>query len=246
MQKLFKIPDLETKIMRMLASGYYFITSSKDNPATDRPVLETVFEALKGGAGIVQYREKVLPYNDRLLIAKGIKSLKSLYNFTFIINDDPVLARAVDADGVHIGQKDLKKFSYHQARALLGHDKIIGLSTSTMEQAEKAVSDGADYVSIGPIYKTSTKLDGDDPCGLDLVEKVRKRMEAEPGSPAKLKRIPIVAIGGINLSNYMDVIRAGADTVCMIQPVLQHDNISGIIDSIRNRINHTNERMGRY
>jgi thiamine-phosphate pyrophosphorylase len=236
-EKLLKTSDLESQIMRMLTSGYYFITSSSDNPVTDRPVLDTVIDALNGGASIVQYREKSFLNPDKRPTAAKIKALQSFYDFTFIINDDPVLAREVDADGVHLGQKDLSKFSYLQVRALLGSQKIIGISASTMEQAENALKMGADYISLGPVYKTSTKLDGDAPCGLDLIEKVRKRMDS-----GQLRKTPIVTIGGINMSNYKDIIRAGADMVCMIHPVLQHNNVADIINSIRDNISHAHKK----
>ncbi|MBU0536080.1 MAG: thiamine phosphate synthase [Nanoarchaeota archaeon] len=231
--------DLETAIMRIQTAGYYFITSSSDNDVSKKPVIETVLSALEGGAKVVQYREKMLPYAQRLPVAIKIKSLQSLYDFLFIINDDPILARDVGADGLHLGQKDLNKTSYAQARAIIGPEKVIGISASTMEQVQMAVSHGADYVSLGPIYKTTTKLDGDPPCGLGLIEKTRRMMEE-----GKLRRVPISVIGGLNMSNYNDAIKAGADLVCMIHPVLQHNNISSAVDSIRNKVQHTIRRYG--
>ena len=205
--------------------GYYFITSSSDNPVTARPVLETVLEALRGGARIIQYREKRLPYREMLPIALGIRALTRKYNAMFIVNDHLDLAIAADADGVHVGQSDI---SYWMARAMLGPNKIIGVSASDLRQADYAIRSGADYISLSPILPTSTKIDGNrKPCGLETLEIMRSRMDF-----GDIPRVPIVAIGGIDRQNYKEVIRVGADWVCSIHDVLGHNNIAAKTQSL--------------
>lgn len=225
-------------LLQLDKSGYYFITSSSDNPVTDVDVVETVEMALKQGAKIIQYREKVLSYQEMLPVTLKIRWITRKHCAIFLVNDHIDLAIAVKADGVHLGKKDT---SYHEARRMLGNGRIIGISCSTVEQAEKMALAGADYVSMGPVFKTSTKTDADPPCGVGAVERLRRMIEK-----GTLPRIPIAAIGGIDKSNYKDIIKAGADWVCSIHPVLSRKNISSRIESFISGVERAGERRDSF
>ncbi len=138
-------------------------------------------------------------------MAEKLCALCHKYEALFLINDLPELARQVNADGVHLGQDDMPAV---QARQILGRDKIIGISTHSVEEALKAEAQGADYIAIGSIFKTSTK-DDTILVGLNTLRKVRKAV-----------RIPLVAIGGITPEGAFDAIEAGADSIAVISGVM--------------------------
>lgn len=151
--------------------------------------------ALGGGVDIVQLREKEL---DRQTVERSARTFRRLcdtYSALFIVNDDPYLARACDADGVHVGQDDI---AAEEARAILGPDAIIGLSTHSEEQLAASAGEPVDYVSVGPIWETPTK-EGRPGVGLGLVS------HAATDAPH-----PFFAIGGIDPSNAEQVVGAGA------------------------------------
>lgn len=156
--------------------------------------------ALQGGAGIIQLREKQL--NDRELVACGrrIREWTREAGALFIMNDRPDLAVLTEADGVHVGQEEL---SVKDARRIVGPDKLVGVSTHTIEQARQAVLDGADYIGVGPVYPTSTKQFSNF-AGLDFVRQVAAEIS-----------LPAYAIGGINLENLAEVLKAGARRVAI-------------------------------
>jgi thiamine-phosphate pyrophosphorylase len=133
--------------------------------------------------------------------AKKIIEYKKEKSFVFIINDYPGLAVEVGADGVHIGQD----FSISKARQIIGSRLILGKSTHSIEQGLRAQADGADYISVGPVFSTPTKL-GRKAVGLEYVRQA-----------ASLITIPMVAIGGINLSNINEVLQAGAKTIGVVR-----------------------------
>jgi thiamine-phosphate pyrophosphorylase len=138
-----------------------------------------------------------------------------------IINDDVGVALAVNADGVHLGSDDV---SYDAARERLGKDKIIGITTRNAEDAAKAESLGADYVSIGPIFSTTTKPDLK-PVGIEMIEKVKNAVN-----------IPFVAIGGINFDNLDSVIAAGAAKAAAISAVVAKDDVEKEVKGFIGRI----------
>ena len=183
----------------------YFIMGSNNclvNP------LEIVEAALKGGVTLFQFREKgtgALKGEEKAELASNIKSLCKEYGVPFLINDDIELAIALGADGVHIGQEDEPASI---VRGKIG-EKILGVSVHTLEEAKKAVSEGADYLGIGPIYQTSTKEDAKEESGTALIEQIR----------AVGMDIPIVGIGGITAVNAGAVVKAGADGVSVITAI---------------------------
>ena len=151
-----------------------------------RTLHEVVKESLDGGVTFVQLREKQLDEEHFLQEAKDLKELCSEYHVPFVINDNVELAIEMDADGVHVGQEDM---AAKKARALLGPDKILGVSAHNPEEARKAQEDGADYLGCGAAFVTGTKLDAK-PITAEMMKAVTESVE-----------IPVVAIGGITEDN---------------------------------------------
>ncbi|TFG87702.1 MAG: bifunctional hydroxymethylpyrimidine kinase/phosphomethylpyrimidine kinase, partial [Hyphomicrobiales bacterium] len=160
--------------------------------------------ALRGGVQTVQYRDKVSPPARQRELATQFAALCRASGVIFLVNDSPQLALDSGADGVHLGQGD---GSVAAARALLGPDKIIGVSTRTTEQARQAQADGADYIGLGAMFATGSKNDA--VCvGVERLIEVRAAV-----------KLPIVAIGGINRTNIAQVVDAGANAVAVISAV---------------------------
>ena len=183
---------------------------------TDRDVLKerdlckSVEEAILGGVTLVQLREKNISTLEFYNIAIKLKKTTDKYNIPLIINDRLDIALAVDAAGVHIGQSDIPG---EIAKKLLGKDKILGISASTLNEAIKAQMDGADYIGVGAIFQTSTKNDADSVSINDL--KVIKEKVS----------IPIVAIGGINKENIKLLKDTNINGVAVVSAILGKENI---------------------
>lgn len=178
----------------------------------DVSLYEQVALTLKGGTTFVQLREKNLPYDD--FKAEGEKLLKLCKNYSvpFVINDNVQLAKEIDADGVHIGQDDME---ISEARKIIGNDKILGVSVQTVEDAIFAEKEGADYLGVGAVFSTSTKLDAVD---------VSYQMLKEICSAVK---IPVVAIGGINKNNILDLQNSGICGVAVVSAIFAEKDIFG-------------------
>jgi thiamine-phosphate pyrophosphorylase len=161
---------------------------------------------------MIQLRDKVAGPRQLLREAHQIAQLCRERGVCFIVNDRLDLALAADADGVHLGQDDLPP---RNARALLGTSKFLGVSTHSLEQALRAAEQGADYLGIGPVFATVTKATGYEPVGCDTIRQLRARID-----------IPIVAIGGIRLSNVGAVIQSGATGVAVISAIGDTDDIT--------------------
>ena len=190
-----------------LISGLYVIIDTQ--MLKGRSHLEVTGQAIRGGAKMIQLRDKTQSKKQVLTIAEQLKTLCSEYNVLFIINDYLDIAIAVDADGLHLGQDDLP---VNVARRQLPLGKIIGCSTTTIEQAVQAQYEGADYIAVGAIYPTSSKTSTMTPArvvGLDTLRKVRQAVN-----------LPLVAIGGITSDNAHEVLATGADAVAVISAVL--------------------------
>ena len=157
--------------------------------------------AVNDGAAIVQLRDKTGNEDAVLEKAREIVEYKKTREFVFILNDDPSLAVKAGADGVHIGQD----MSTKEAREIVGGDMIVGKTTHNLEQGRQAIADGADYISTGPVYPTPTKP-GRPAVGLEYVRQAAQNLD-----------IPAVAIGGIDLSNIDDVLKAGARTIGVVR-----------------------------
>ncbi|KAL3614614.1 beta ketoadipyl CoA thiolase, th1 [Castilleja foliolosa] len=172
----------------------YAVTDSRMNKKWGRPMSDAVKAAVEGGATTVQLREKDIDTGDFLEAAKTCLKICRSHGVTFLINDRIDIALACDADGVHIGQSDMPA---RMARSILGPDKIIGVSCKTQEQAEKAWVDGADYIGCGGVYPTNTK-ENNITVGLDGLKTV-----------CSTSKLPVVAIGGIGISNAKAVMGLG-------------------------------------
>lgn len=183
---------------------------------TDRAILKgrdlchAVEEAISGGATLVQLREKDVSSLEFYNIALDVKKVTDKYNIPLIINDRLDVALTVDAAGVHLGQSD---FPCMVARKLIGEDKILGISAATLEDALKAEEDGADYVGIGAIFPTGTKLDADS-VNIETLKNIKKNLH-----------IPVVAIGGINEDNFMLLKDTGIDGLAIISAILGKEDI---------------------
>ncbi|HWQ35622.1 MAG TPA: thiamine phosphate synthase [Blastocatellia bacterium] len=182
-----------------LPSKLYAITSHDLSNCSHE---EIVTRLLAGGARLIQLRDKEASARELLESARACLRLTRAAGATLIINDRVDVALAADADGVHLGQDDLK---VEEARKLLGPDKIIGLSTHSIEQFRSGLETSANYLAVGPVYQTTTKENPDPAVGLELLREARA-----------LTTRPIVAIGGITPERAPEVIAAGADSVAVI------------------------------
>ncbi len=198
----------------------YIITDAK--LSRGRSHLEVVQEAIKGGASLIQFRDKEMTTRQLVETAKEIKGLTNKANIPFVINDRLDVALAVDADGLHVGQDDMPAAL---ARRLLGPKKILGVSASTVAEAIQAEKDGADYVSASPVFSTPTKPDAPPPTG---VEGLRAIVEAVD--------IPVIAIGGINVRNAKVVMEAGAVGVAVISAVVSAPDIAEAARRLREKV----------
>jgi thiamine-phosphate pyrophosphorylase len=172
---------------------------------------------LEGGAGIVQLRAKIMAPGDFLALARKARALTRARGCKLIVNDRVDIALACDADGVHLGQDDLP---LGVARKLMAQ-KLIGISTHSMEQATDAERDGADYIGFGPMFGTTTKATGYSARGVDMLRQIRQG-----------GKIPIVAIGGIKEENVAQVWQAGADSAAIISDILGAEDITAKVRRI--------------
>ena len=162
----------------------YLVTDRRDK--TDEEFLNIIEEAIKGGTTIVQLREKTASTKEFYDLALRVKEITRRYGVPLLINDRIDIALAVDSEGVHIGQDDMPA---DIAREIIGEDKILGVSASTVEEAKKAEKDSADYIGSGAVFPTATKDDADSVSKEELKEIVDSI------------DIPVVAIGGITVEN---------------------------------------------
>ena len=163
-----------------------------------------VEKALKGGATFIQLREKELDEETFLEEAKELKKLCREYRVPFVINDNVEIAEACGADGVHVGQSDMEA---GDVRARLGEDKIIGVSADTVEQALLAQRHGADYLGVGAVFPTGSKADAS-----DVDHGTLKAI-------CQAVKIPVIAIGGINRENVMELAGSGICGVAVISAI---------------------------
>lgn len=175
-----------------------------------RTLYEQVEEALQGGATFVQLREKELDEEAFLKEALEIKELCRRYQVPFVIDDDVELARKVDADGVHVGQNDMEA---DNVRALLGEDKILGVSAQTVEQAVLAEQRGADYLGVGAVFHTDSKADAQ-AVSYDTLKAICQAV-----------KIPVVAIGGIGRGNVQELKGSGICGIAVISAIFGAANI---------------------
>lgn len=186
----------------------YLVTDS--DILKNRDFYKCIEEAMKAGVTMVQLREKNTDGKEFLEKALKLRELTRKYNVAFIINDRVDIALLCDADGVHVGQSDIDAVS---VRKLIGKDKIIGVSARSVAEAQKAKADGADYIGIGAMFSTSTKLDAKD-VSFDTLREMTSQVD-----------IPFVLIGGITLDNVSQLKEFNPDGYAIVSGILKADDI---------------------
>ena len=189
--------------------GLYVIV---DPEATNgRDVVEVAEATLRGGASVIQLRDKTRDKGEVLQIARTLKALCDAHDALFIVNDDADIALLSDAHGLHVGQTDLP---VGEARRVLTPEQIVGRSNNGVEESLDSAGQGADYVAVGAVYSTTTMgKSGRTALGPDKIRQVKQAVSA-----------PVVAIGGINADNIAEVARAGADCICVVSAVTYADD----------------------
>jgi thiamine-phosphate pyrophosphorylase len=193
--------------MRLVMPRLYVIL---DAAMLGESVGETAGKLIGAGVRMLQFRGKELAAKKMLAESAELAGITSEGQAVFIVNDRPDVAYLSGANGVHVGQEDL---SVEQARAVVGAERWVGISTHNLEQFEAALKSSADYIAVGPVFATSSKTNPDSVMGIELIRRVRPLTEK-----------PIVAIGGITLESAAAVIEAGADSVAVISDILRADD----------------------
>lgn len=184
----------------------------------DRTLYEVVRESLEGGASFLQLREKELDDGEFYEEAVMLQALAKEYDVPFVVNDNVDIAVRMNADGVHVGQSDMEA---GDVRALIGPDKILGVSAHTVEQAVLAEKRGADYLGVGAVFPTGSKDDAD-----DLSRETLKAI-------CEAVSIPVVAIGGITLDNVQKLAGSGICGIAVISAIYAQDDIKEAASSLR-------------
>ncbi|HHW04239.1 MAG TPA: thiamine phosphate synthase [Thermoanaerobacterales bacterium] len=210
----------------------YRLYAVTDRSYLDGMDLVTAVElAIKGGATIIQLREKYISGREFYELAMEIRQVTKRYNIPLIINDRVDIALAVNADGVHVGQEDIPA---NVVRRIIGPGKILGVSAKTVDEAQKAEKDGADYLGVGAVFPTPTKPESE-AIGVGEVKRIKEAV-----------KIPVVAIGGITRENAYEIIReAGVDGISSVSAVFAGDiekNTSLLIEEIVRAINDRRRR----
>ena len=188
----------------------------------DRSMAHIVRESIAGGVTMVQLREKNAEARVFLDQAFALRQAASELGIPFIINDRVDIALACGADGVHLGQADMP---CTLARRIIGKEMIIGVSVSSVDEAREAEAEGADYLGVGPLFPTLTKVDALPATGLDVLRSIRKAVS-----------IPLVGIGGITRANAGDVICAGADGVAVVSAIVANPDPRTAAREIRSAV----------
>jgi thiamine-phosphate pyrophosphorylase len=196
-------------------SGLYIILDPSICPA--RSLVEVLTSAAEAGASLFQYRNKTASMKEAYVEALALRQTAAKAGVLFIVNDRCDLALAVDADGVHLGQGDLP---LDLARKVMGPDKLIGISTHNPDQVREATAWKPDYLGFGPIFKPGSKQDHDPVVGLEGLRVIRR-----------LTSLPVFAIGGIQIEQSGEVMRAGANGVAIISAILKAPDISHAVNA---------------
>lgn len=179
---------------------------------------EQVEAAFRGGATCIQLREKELDEEEFMTEAKELKELCKKYQVPFIVNDNVKIAIACDADGIHVGQSDENAVA---VRKEIGEHKILGVSVQTVEQALEAEKNGADYLGVGAVFSTTTKLDA-----ADVSHETLKAI-------CNAVQIPVVAIGGITKKNMCELLGTGVNGVALVSAIFAAEDIENECKELR-------------
>lgn len=211
------------KSSNFASSRLYLITDRTQT--RERPLVDILKSALDGGVRMVQLREKDLSGRELFNLAKELRELTSIYNAKLLINDRVDIALAVDADGVHLGQQGM---SVQDARKAFSSSLItrhssptVSVSTHSLEEALQAESDGADFITFGPVYFTPSKSAYGHPVGIDKLKEV-----------AKVVNIPIFALGGIKRESIDEVLNTGAYGVAMISAIMAANDVKKAVEEV--------------
>lgn len=197
--------------MRTIPDHSLYLVLSEEYGA-GRPLISIAEKAIAGGIDILQMREKHKSSEELIRLGTALSDLCRRNGVTFIVNDDPVLAVELDADGVHLGQEDMMRHAMDDVRRVIGREKIIGLSTHSVEQFQQANGLDVDYIAFGPVFPTQTK---DYHIGTGDINAV-----------LKMTSKPVVVIGGINMLNVDVVLKEGATRVALIRDIMQAEDIA--------------------
>lgn len=187
----------------------------------EKTLLQQTEEAIKGGATFVQIREKNLDEQEFEEEAIQLKKLCAEYKIPFVVNDNVMLAKKIDADGVHIGQDDMNPMA---ARKILGEQKIIGVSAQTVEEAILAENQGADYLGVGAVFQTGSKDDAIE-VPLETLKEICKAV-----------KIPVVAIGGITKDNVSKLKNSGICGISVISAIFAQKDIIAATKDLKKRV----------
>ena len=193
--------------MKKLDTTMYFITDSTNY--SEEEFLRRVEEACRGGVTLIQLREKERTTREYLVLAQKVHEITKRYDVPLIIDDRVDVALAVNAEGVHVGQSDMPA---KIARQLMGKDKIVGATAKTVLQALEAYEQGADYLGVGAIYPTTTKVK----TVLTSVDTLKEIVKAVP--------IKVNAIGGLNKDNIHVLKGSGIDGICAVSAIMKADD----------------------
>lgn len=207
--------------------GLYLITDRNICPGND--LIDAVFASLSGGVRLVQLREKDLSTKDLFGYAVAMRELTRRFDARLIINGRLDIALSAGADGAHLGTSGIPA---RDARALLGKDSLVGVSTHTIEEAIAAEKAGADYVTFGPVFHTLSKAAYGRPAGLNGLE-----------NAVKAVNIPVYALGGIDKERVKDVLQCGAFGVAVISAILGQADIKGSAQSLLKEVLYHKERL---
>ncbi len=205
--------------MKDIDLSLYLVT---DNSENEKKFLKTIEEAILGGVGVVQIREKTAETLEFYNLAIKVKKITTKYNVPLIINDRVDVALAIDADGVHIGQSDMP---CDITRKLIGENKILGVSATTIEEAKKAENNGADYIGTGAIFPTTTKDDAPSVTKKDLSDIVNSI------------NIPVVAIGGITIENANELKNTGISGLSVVSAIMNAEDPKKASEKLLNIFN---------
>lgn len=190
--------------MRLVLPRLYVIL---DAALLTIPEIDCACQLADAGVRLLQYRNKTASSRDLLESSNRLSAELMPRRVTFIVNDRADVAALAGASGVHVGQEDL---GVEEARTVVGPSKLVGISTHNRAQFEQAAATSADYIAVGPVFSTATKLNPDPVVGTDFIRQVRRLTDK-----------PIVAIGGITLECANEVLRAGADSVAVVSDILR-------------------------
>jgi thiamine-phosphate pyrophosphorylase len=211
---------------QQLDLSLYLVTDRRS--AGNRPILDIVRAALRGGVTAVQLRDKEATMRETLELGRALREMTRETGVSFIVNDRVDLVLALDADGVHVGQDDMPA---EIARKLIGPERVLGVSVASVAEARQAERDGADYLGVGDVFGTLSKPDAGRPIGLEGLAEV-----------ARSAAVPVVGIGGITLENAVSVLGAGAAGVAVIAAVVATPDPKGAARRLRERVDQSQRK----